>query len=617
MSEEEKYYLTCFDPSDSTIFFYEFFSNKIIVDPNLLKKNNEEKVIKDSLYNDNASDINQIENQKNPIIQLNQISKEDRNYKKELISHFNNLWKKIKSISELESNYFSSEYVKEKYYKKPFSSRFLNPENLGKTFLASTFPLPQCFSRYEKVTLNIYYHDSVSNFSKDVRPILFQKEVGLFYVVDTLIKDCMIFLKRFLENERISLYESELPENSKDNINDFDYLDKLENLINNPKNKFILKLCLLEDYIYGDSPICQNDNIRRKIRERERINLLLMRFEENEIKPNISNFPFIIQIVERQAYSYEDLLNYFLNKMDFKNEIIQEKSIFFMMKSEYQNIDDKNVYIKKNLKRREYLKNTIESGECDYPFIISIKSITNLTSIINHIRLDNYEYNHMVLLNFKKKKKIKKNILHSILKKFLFCYKNKNNEKEDEEEKQQHHEAKLSKKRENEYLKEKSLLKELNFMEYTKDNPEEIINLNNRNKLQNFSTIKCLKDYYNNFGDKNSIIEEIDNYFRDNKNKINYFDARNERYYSPFVMIKDYINFLPSHIVLEVSLVYGLNNIRVFVSKGCIIKEDIIINEKINFSQFQKQENKKGSSSSRQAPEFDFLYVRIFLILSN
>jgi len=599
MSEEEQYFIPCFDPSDSTIFFYEFFSNRIIVEANLTKKNNEEKNMKDNYLNENSSDINQIENQKNANFQINLINKDERFYKKELISHFNEMWKKIKNISELEYNYFSSEYVKDKYFKKTFSSRFLNPENLGKTFLASTFPLPQCFSRYEKVSLNIYFHDSVSSFSKYVRPILFQKEVGLFYVVDTLIKDSLIYLKRVLENEKTNNYESEFQYNLKENNNnsDLDHLDKLEHLINDTKNKFILKLCLLEDYIYGDIPICQNENIRRKIRERESINLLLMRFDEKEIKPNISNFPFIIQIVERQLYNYEDLLNYFLNKIDFKNENLNDISIVFMMKSEYQKSDEKNVYIKKNFKRREYLQKYIESGECDYPFIISIKSISNLTSIINHINSESYEFNHMVLMNFKKKKKIKKNILETIFNKILFCCKNKDTDKDEEEKKQQQHEAKLSKKREKEYTEEKDLLKELNFMEFSKNNNEEIIKLNNKNK--NLSSLN-LKNY------KTSFISEKSgntNNFKDNKNKINYFHSETEKYDNPFLMIKEYINFLPIHVVLKVSLVYGLNKIRVFESKGCIIKDDIIINEKINFSQFKKVDK------SVQIHDYDFLYV--------
>jgi len=490
-----------------------------------------------------------------------------------------------------------SEQVRNKFFKRPFYSKFLHPENLGKTFMASTFPLPQCLSRYEKVSLNIFYHESISTFSKDVKAVMYQKEVGLFYVVDTLIKDSMIYLRKvILENEKIN--------EDIENHNNKNYLQKFDELIIDPKNKFILKLCLLEDYLFGDIPISNNENIRRKIREREKVNLLLMTFEESKIKPNISNFPFIIQVVERQEYSYETLLNFFMNKIDIKNENFNDKSIVFMMKSEIQNSEVKNEYTKKFEKRREYLKKYIESGECDYPFIVMIKSINNLTSIIEHICSENYEFSNMILLNFKKKQRMKKNIIQNIAKKFLICLKTKKGEKEDDKEKTLQHEAKMNKTRENDYLNEKSLLNDLNFMEFTKNNNEEIININNKNKIQNINT-KSLKEYYNCFYDKNP--ENVD---YSKELKINFYDCKKEKYYSPFTKIKQFINFIPAHIILEVSLVYGLNKIRVFSSKGCIIKEDIIINEKINFSQFKKNEHKKVTSSTTASnPDYDILYV--------
>ena len=86
---------------------------------------------------------------------FNQNFKDEKFYKKELINHFDGIWKKIKNISELENNYHASESVKNKFLRRPFFSKFLNPENIGKSAFSSTFPLPQCLSRYEKITLNI------------------------------------------------------------------------------------------------------------------------------------------------------------------------------------------------------------------------------------------------------------------------------------------------------------------------------------------------------------------------------------------------------------------------------------------------------------------------------
>ncbi len=164
----------------------------------------------------------------------------------------------------------------------------------------------------------------------------------------------------------------------------------------------------------------------------------------------------------------------------------------------------------------------------------------------------------------------------------------------------------MNKSRENDYNIEKTILNDLNFMEFTKNNHEECIMINNKIKLQNFSTIKSLKDYYKCYTDYKRDINSED---VGNNLKKNFYDSIKETYSTPFSKIKQYINFLPTHIVLEVSLVYGLYKIRVFISKGCLIKEDIIINENINFSQFKKIENKKVSSTNTHTPEFDFLYV--------
>ncbi len=620
VNDEEQYFIACFDPTDSSIFFYEFFSNKIISDSNLNKKNIESKTTKEipEVIDKVIEPINNNDKlSKNPSSNpINIIIKDEKYYKNQLITHFNNIWKKIKNISEFENLNFSSKEVKKKFFKRPFYSKFLNAENLGKSYISTTFPLPNCLSRYEKVTFNIYFHESVSTFSKDVTPLMFQKEVGLFYVTDTLIKESILFLKRKINDKKASEEElisdidnSEIKSrlNMYLNQSNDNYLKNLNDLIDDPKNKFVFKINLLEDYIFGDIPISHNENIRRKIRERERINLLLMRFDEAELKPNISNFPFIIYVSERQEYYYEALLNFYLNKINYKSDNIIDKSIVFMFKSQQDKSEEINLYTRNNMKRREYLMKYCESGDCDYPFIVSIKSINNLSSIIEHICSDKYEFSNMILLNFKKKNRVKKNILNTLVKKFMPCLTQKKTGKdEDEEEKTKQHEAKMNKSRENDYNIEKTILNDLNFMEFTKNNHEECIMINNKIKLQNFSTIKSLKDYYKCYTDYKRDINSED---VGNNLKKNFYDSIKETYSTPFSKIKQYINFLPTHIVLEVSLVYGLYKIRVFISKGCLIKEDIIINENINFSQFKKIENKKVSSTNTHTPEFDFLYV--------
>lgn len=556
--------------------------------------------------------------------------------------------------------------MKNRFLKRPFISRFTFPEKLGINPISTTFPLPQILSRYDKVNINIYYDFSVSKFNeKELQPIVYEKNVGLFYVVDTLIKDALLNLRKKLkEHSEKKLNDSNVNEiEINDNNNNSDYLKEFDEMINNPKNKFLLKIGLVEEFIFGDSPISSNSFIRRKIREREKVNLLLIRKSENELKPNLSNFPLIIRIGTHQEYSYDILFNYFLRKINQKNELDAEKSIIFMYKngignnnnnkendqkeenpkneinceklltnfinndSNLQN-ESKNTeeisdnftefYTKKNLKRREYLKKYCESGEADYPFTIKVKSITNLSAVLYHIKDKEYDFGNMILMNFKKKLKNKKNFMETLQERFNFCNKKKSNKEEKENEKERKHQAKMMKTRDNNYLKEKHLLDELNFMNFNKNKNFEEIYFNNKHKLLGFRDINFrLKDYYKPFLLKKSS-EEIENFKNkifNKADKLNFYNHTDETYNNPFNMILDYLNFLPVHILLEVSLVYGMCNVRLMKTRCTLIKEDIVINEKINFSQNKKKSQKNHDEKNKENHnEYDFLYVKYIKI---
>ena len=70
------------------------------------------------------------------------------------------------------------------------------------------------------------------------------------------------------------------------------------------------------------------------------------------------------------------------------------------------------------MKRREYLKKYCESGEADYPFTIKVKSITNLSAVLYHIKDKEYDFGNMILMNFKKKLKNKKNFMETLQERF-------------------------------------------------------------------------------------------------------------------------------------------------------------------------------------------------------
>lgn len=512
---------------------------------------------------------------------------------------------RIKELSEYENNFYLSNEVKNKYNKRPFLSRFLYPEKLGKLTYTSTFPLPQVLSRYEKISLNIYYHTDITTYCKDIQPVIYQKDVGLFYVVDTLIKDCIINLMGILENHKYN-DEQYCKENNIPSKYEEHYIDKFNKLLSNTKNKFILKLCVMEEYLFGDFPISTYEQIRKTMRERETVNLLLMRFDESEVKPILSNFPYIIQIKSKQGYNYPMILNEYKNNFGKDNE----KSILFMFKSEFEKNECKDYYMKRNIKRRELLTKYCETGEADYPFVLTVKSLCNITSILRHVASENYQFQNMILLTFKKTLRIKKNFFEEIAKRFMFCKKKKKGE-EEERIKLQQHEAKLNKKREKDYKIHVGKLNELNFMEFQTNNEESII-LKVKTKFEKFQHSKAFKKYYEQMPKKNSFYKNSE---IDVQNKINYYNPDSETYESPFNMVANYLDFLPSLIVIEVSLIYGSNRIRMFRSKTSIIKDDIIINEKINFSQkFTKIHENKDKGHKPHNKDYDFLYVNFISI---
>lgn len=572
-------------------------------------------------------------------------------------------------MAELEKTSYFSDNVKNKFLKRPLISKYTFPEKIGINPMPSTFPLPQVLSRYEKVCVNIFYHTSITNFQEEeeefyknyknepsnkVEPIVYEKNIGLFYVIDTLIKDALIFLRKNLNNRVKDLDESGIEINNEINEKRPDYVKKFDEMINDPKNKFLLKIALVEEHLFGDSPISSNSHIRRKIREREKVTLLLLRKTENELKPNLSNFPLIIRVGEKREYSYDILFQSFFKKINQKSEIEAEKSIIFMFKNgitnkennenpsknpkeikeedspqkiennnnednllenifnennNNNNIEDKfeknnfEFYQKKNLKRREYLKKYCESGEADYPFTVKVKSINNLTAILYHIIDKEYNFSDQIIMNFKKKVMNKKNFLENLRERFNFCKKKNEEDKDKESEKERKHQEKLMKTRESNYKEEKELINKLNFMNFNKNKHLEDITINTRHKLHSFRHINfTLKDYYKTFSLKNN---EETNYgeFKPEE-KRNFYNHKEETYKNPFNMIINYLNFLPVHIVLEVSLAYGMSSIRMFKTKCAIIKEDIIINEKINFSQI-----KEKHSSKEDQMDYKFLYV--------
>ena len=133
-----------------------------------------------------------------------------------------------------------------------------------------------------------------------------------------------------------------------------------------------MKMKSFEEFMFGDYPICTYESIRSKVREFEPIKLILMMKNKSKVNPNITHYPPIIYIPIKDDFDYNILLEKYLKL--FNNE-----SIIFKFKplSELQEF-----YFKKPLERREKLTKYCESGECDFPFTINIKGLSNFFSLM-------------------------------------------------------------------------------------------------------------------------------------------------------------------------------------------------------------------------------------------
>jgi hypothetical protein len=147
MSDEPKsFYLACFDPLQKEIYFFDFMKEDIICPP--------------------ESGLNLDEN-KTKIL-------------KELTFIFENRWKMIKDLSELDDEEYLSEKSK-KYLRRPMFSKFLHSERSELNNFNSCYPLPADFIKYQAVKLKVYFHSSVIKLDSE-QELKIDRKVGFYYV---------------------------------------------------------------------------------------------------------------------------------------------------------------------------------------------------------------------------------------------------------------------------------------------------------------------------------------------------------------------------------------------------------------------------------------------------
>ena len=546
--EKYLYYIPCYDIIDNEIFFSEFFTEKIITKPKNInqdkdifssfkiqsllegklfkKRKNRSQKLKNIYEKDNKSEskersyikeLPKISNKSKTksyntnienIKKKKKIKKIDTNKEKLLLEKFSLNWRKMQIISGFnKNNYLSDNYIK--YFSRPIYNKFFNSQDLYLYSFNSTLPLSKTMSN--RLYSNIYIHydlgsffsfpknkrnEYILNYIKGAFMILSQtpRQVSLFYIVDTLIKDSLKIFENFILNLLDNLdTEKDLDkilkkeENEQNNIDsddeislkEIDFIKRDEDLKNKVyeflismkkkftilksdlNKRFIFKFYDSEEFLYGNYTIGSYNYIRNKARQHEGINLLLQNYPLYKISPPLMSYPPIIKI-EKNKDSYETLFKLYVDLFP-KHEII-----YRLGKPSKKEI---NRYLKKETKRTKYLTKYAESGDCNFPLKINIRTLNNINSFKTWLNNDLYNNIEINLPYFNTLKKLSLQNNNNFLKNlFCSCF----TKKEEEESENKKNKINDSQSYENFYInynKNKKVEKELN----TKLNPYNFI----------------------------------------------------------------------------------------------------------------------------------------------
>ena len=626
------YFIPCYDIISNEIFFSEFNTEKIISKP----KNNYNKYIDNKKYQIiqnikrknklNQKDIKGELKEKNYQSKIEKVNskieinhnnynkknkKRENEYKKEklLLEEFALNWKKMKIISGFsENNYITKNYIE--YFSRPLFSRFFLPQNLNLYSYNSTSPLSKSLSI--KSYINIYIHydidnlfplirahndEYIINYIKSAFQILSKspRQVSLFYIVDTLIKDSLKILENyilnlldnldnnydldeFIRNDSKNIINSDDDEidlkEKEENINDeenknmiYDYLIKIKKKLtlfkSNINNRFIFKFFDTEEYLYGNHTLGSNNYIRNKARQHESINLFLKYYPLYMISPPIMSYPPVIKILEKES-TYENLFRLYIQLYPKKEIIYRFGKI---------NHKQKKRYLKKEEKRTKYLIKFTESGDCDFPLKFRIKNLKSINSFKAWLNDEIYNNTELLLpyFNILKNNYIQKN--NNFFSNIFSCCK-KEEEIKDNNIKTKTYEDFIKNYNKNKKV-EKELINKLNI--YTSSS----FYKNERYYIYNKILLNQIPSFINDKEQKN-IIDK--NEF---KNKVSKEPSFSENYYfkdkfiSSFKFDKSQSLFIPIYIKIKIYLLYGSFCIKKFYTQPYLLQDFILLNENI------------------------------------
>ena len=374
--KEPKYYyfIPCYDIINNEIYFFDFFTEKSVVKPKNLTKNQKKEIelkfsqsptmynllevgkslkkVKDQLKGKrsktkgiySASKENKKLNKDNKINKddLNEESISNKTKKKKdkfdkkflkkteqlLLEKFTINWKKMKIISGFnENNYISHRY--HEYFSRPLYSRFLLGQNLQFYSFNSTLPLSRVISN--KPYINVYIYYDIDNFLnrkinqkkyelnmlnniKNEFQILSDtpRKISLFYIVDTLIKDSIKTFENYIY-DLLGNFDKESNNSNLDNI-----INNIDKDNDSSKNDSEEELNI--------SDINNDDEKKSKFYDF----LTKLKKEFSNLKKNLSN-RFVLKVIDSEEYLYGD---YALDSFNFiRSKARQHEGIRLILKS--------------------------------------------------------------------------------------------------------------------------------------------------------------------------------------------------------------------------------------------------------------------------------------------
>ena len=661
---EEKYFyfIPCYDIINNEIFFSEFFTEKIIPKPkksknhleknknifpsqlkNLKRKKSFNKKKKNIIDRDtksepkekrymkkfpkisNKNEIKTYNSNMEKFKKIKNMKKIEINKEKTLLEKFSINWRKMQLISGFnKNNYFSDNYIK--YFSRPIYHKFFNQQDLNLYSFNSTLPLSKTMSN--KLYTNIYIHydidsffsfpnnkrtEFILNYIKSAFATLSQtpRQISLFYIVDTLIKDSIKVFENYILNLLDNLdsndefddfiqkeeNDSQINETEEEiSFKEIDYIKRDEDVKNKVyeflismkkkftslkmdlNHRFIFKFFDTEEFLYGNYIIGSYNYIRNKARQHEGINLLLQYYPLYKISPTNMSYPPIIRIGKSEA-TYENLFKLYLDLFP-KGEIIYRLG--------KPNKKEINRYLKKDKKRTRYLIKYTESDDCNFPLKINIKTLNNMNCFKYWLNNELYNNSEIHLPYFNTLKKLSMQNQSSFLKNFFCCCFAKNQEKNEENDNNKKNKYKINDSQTYEdffmnYNKnkktEKDLLTKLNMYNFVSYYKSEKYNSYYK-LLLNYAYFHTIFDFEKDKQNPSNKINENNISNSTNFEFVEYYSLK-QKFLPPFTLEKHPFLFIPIFIRIKIYILYGCYCVKKFYTQPYLLKNFILLNETI------------------------------------